>query len=546
MVERYNSSTSVQAAPVAKPDGQGLQQLTGAVRNLANTALSEATRKIEERNLALESAALNNAQLELAKRGGQLALDLQQGRIAGSDYVKDLEAARKTLKQDVWNTLPARVQTSTRAKMQFDELWTGDEIAATRSAVAWQADQEKKYAVQSLDNRLLALSAAAEVDPDNVKGHLQRWQESIPTLGGLLDSATQAKAQVDGAQALMQGAVRGLSKQGRFDEAKKLVTDAAAGLEPSQRQAFENFIKDAENEIEREKARQEAELAKTQRANGNQYEVKILQGGGSFKEIEDGVKAGKFSVNDQPSLMRALREEQDRRKREAEAVTKLTPSQMQKWKDQSASWQNTLLSTSVMPTDVFMGDRSRWAPRHQAMYDAMTPDDQRAVDLERQNLRDGRGTYATIDKIEGQMLDVAKRVVDDAWGLNESAAKRPPVADKLMAELRAQAADVAALNSTRDLTPEQLNQAVAVALKKAGEKNSDWMEWQLYAREMDPEGRRASAAPAQRASDMGRLAENTFNSEYQKAFNELKTRLGEDPDPADVVALMERRRAKAQ
>ena len=134
MVSRYDGSTSVPVAPVARPRQSLTAELAGAVHDVAGQALQFAQTKLEEQTKALESASLNQARIELEKRGTQLALDMQKDRIAGSDYVKDLEKARGKLKDDVWATMPGRVQKSTAARMTFDDIWTSDQLASSRTA----------------------------------------------------------------------------------------------------------------------------------------------------------------------------------------------------------------------------------------------------------------------------------------------------------------------------------------------------------------------------------------------------------------------------
>lgn len=335
--------------------------------------------------------------------------------------------------------------------------------------------------------------------------------------------------------------VLAVARTGDFDGAEKMIDDAK-GLSVAERES-------ALSSVGRERSLQEKEKADNQRAMGNAMEVDILDGRVTRSQIDEAAALGTINPNDAPVLIRALRAEDDRRKAAALAASTLSPAQMRAWSDQSASWKGTLLSPSSMPTDVFMGDRNLWAPNHQAKYNSMTPDDQRAIDNEQIKLRDGRGTYEGVNRISGQLTDVAQRVADPSWGISLTPTQRkadPQAAaraDKLIGEIWAQASTLSNLNSDRPLTPDQINQAVAVALKKAGETKSEFMDWQLFAREVDPDGRIARNAPQQRADEMRRYD----TADYNRTFAELKAAAGgEDPSSDEVTELMMRRRNKGQ
>ena len=404
---------------------------------------------------------------------------------------------------------------------------------------AWHITTASDLAKQSGD-----LTISPEVFAKNIgdaKVAIQRDLESrslSPEVAARQEAMLDTVAEKDRTARWSSG-VLAVARSGDFEFAAKMVS-SAPGID-------EAVKEDALNTIERERNRQDKERAETWRLNANTYELDILDGKGSRSEIDEGVASGRFDPNTHSALVRTLREENDRRKREAEAVTQLSPAQMRAWTDQSASWKGTLLSTRAMPTDLFMGDRSQWAQNHQAIYNAMTPDDQRAIDNEQIKLRDGRGTYEGVNRISGQLTDVAQRVADPSWGIALTPAERkknPDAAaraDKLIGEIWAQASTLSRLNSDRPLTPDQINQAVAVALKQAGETKSEFMDWQLFAREVDPDGRANMNAPTQRAEDMRRYD----TAEYKATFAELKAAgRGVDPTPDEVTALMMRRRNK--
>ena len=84
-------------------------------------------------------------------------------------------------------------------------------------------------------------------------------------------------------------------------------------------------------------------------------------------------------------------------------------------------------------------------------------------------------------------------------------------------------------NLGRALTIDQIERAVAVALKQAGE-TSNFVNWQTFSMNADP------AFAANRMDTM----------EYDAAFNDLKTAGGQDPTFEEVQELLAIRRKAAQ
>lgn len=465
MVQRYNSSTAVPTAQIAKPQVNSLSEIASGVREVALTAVDIVQKKVAERTASLEAAALNSARLELEKRGSQLAVDLQKGRVAGSDYVKDLERERAKLKQEVWAMVPSRIQSSSAAQMEWNNIWTGSEIASTRSAVAWQAEQEKSFAKRSLDDGLAAMAATVEIDPDSAARQLDGWAKGLPTYSGLLDAETLADAQSKGTQVILQGAVRGLSKQGRFEEADKLVTQAAGKLDPTQRKAFEAVIEDARNDIERERNKQETETAKAQQLNGNRFEADIIDGKANRTILEAKVKSGEISENDKPALMRSLRAEDDRRKAEAIAA-KMSPEEKAWREDRSADQKLIFTAYAATYPSQFMGGYQNWDESMRARYDVMTADDQRALDKEMLDMRVNGRAASEVNTVYNVLLSEAKRAVPE-WRLGSDAdpKKLPKEALEFAGVLRGTAEVAAASNGGKPLTTDQARDYVTRALQ---------------------------------------------------------------------------------
>lgn len=194
---------------------------------------------------------------------------------------------------------------------------------------------------------------------------------------------------------------------------------------------------------------------------------------------------------------------------------------------QSASISDQLLSREAMPPEVFMNEPATWSPRNWAKYQAMTPDDQVKMDEARRKMRDGKGDYSTLNKVEGQLLDLAKTVAPKSWGLNNSVNQRTPETERLLGELRGEAARLQKDNGSAELTPDQLKQSIAKALKRAGENvDEPFVYWNLYSANMDPRSQMSGG----------------HSMQYQQAFDELKAASGGiDPDLSDVEALLKAR-----
>lgn len=526
MVQRYNASTSVSVAPVARPQSSPLAEMAGGVRELAKTAQQEASRVLEEKTAALESAALNEARIELEKRGGELAIELQKDRVAGSNYVRDLEAARKPLKDEIWAKLPARVQQSQRARSMFDDFYTNDQIGATRAATAWQMGQERSYALNTLDKAMLSMTAKVEADPSLLTKELEGWKKSLPTYSGLLDQETIAKAETQGVQALLQGGVRGFAKQGKFAEAEALVTDAAAQLDPTQRRAFESVIEDAKNDIERERLKQEKERAESQRLEGNRAEMLILDGQLNRSGIDALVSSGKVSENDKPALVRALRAEDDRRRAEAEQA-RMSAAERKAMEERSEDMKFIFEAMADMSPSKFLTGPDGWSETEKKYYSLMTPADQRAVDRKLLDMQISGVTTTAAGSVYSALVDEAKRIVPE-WQLSSDAKNLDQNSLPFRGVLRAAAEQIAQEKGGKPLTVDEARDAVARALRSY--QPDKWMGLPTNDRDawMDRAG---AAAPYDEDANI----RNEIRAEWIKAKGKPPTKAELDAEFARVV-----------
>lgn len=210
-----------------------------------------------------------------------------------------------------------------------------------------------------------------------------------------------------------------------------------------------------------------------------------------------------------------------------DAENGMNGAQKAAWSAASSGWRNELESAAAMPASTFMQDPSKWSPRDRAKFEALTPTDQNAIRAKQADMRDRGNTQDEVSKIEGQLLDVAKVVADPKWGLRSNANNRPAESEKLLGELRGQAAMLAKENGGRPLTPDQVRYAVALAMKAAGESKSDFVSWNTFAMRVDPA-----------------FAENVADTmEYEQAFNDLRAAGdGVDPTFEEVQELLATRR----
>lgn len=246
-----------------------------------------------------------------------------------------------------------------------------------------------------------------------------------------------------------------------------------------------------------------------------------VEGGGTIMNAAPSLR-GDIS----PSRLGAIRAYENAR----DAATMMTAIQKAQHAALSKDWRDELQSTSAMPATVFMGEPSKWSPRDYAKYQALTPEDQNAIRAAQRDMRDKGQSYSEVSKIENQLIDLAKVVAGKDWGLSADYRSRPEKADKLLGALRGQALALAPASGGRPLSVDEVQRAVALALKSAGETSSDFVKWQSFSMNVDPE-----------------FAANRMDTmEYDAAFNDLKTAGGQDPTFEEVQELLAIRRRASQ
>lgn len=410
MVDRYRASSRPTAGPVAQTETGGLRTLLGVASDVAGVV----QQKLDARSVSLETASLNSARLELERQGTQLALDLQKDRVAGSDYVKDLQAQRQKLKSDVWAKVPKRVQSSQRAMQAWDNIWTADEIGAGRSATAWQADQEQKFAKKSAEEVMNAASARIELNPDSVQSELKVWKEDpvrgLPAYAGLLDAEQLAAADDAMNYAATLATVRGLANQDRYKEAEKVIEKAGPRFNDQKRESLKSAIEGVKNDKHNATARAEAETNRAQRLAGNALQVDILYGRANERTIQKAVDEGRISVNDQPALIGTYRTYQN----SLLTQSKLSDAQKAEWADWS---MDAVQQVNTMPPEQFMRPVDEWPAQAKQLYDNMDPDRQRGVRQRQLDMIEKGGTQDAGMAVYRDLVSRAKRLVPEDWKL---------------------------------------------------------------------------------------------------------------------------------
>ena len=356
---------------------------------------------------------------------------------------------------------------------------------------------------------------------------------------GMIDSETAARqeAMLDGvaekdSTARWSAGVLTVARSGDFEAAAKMVS-SAPGI-------AEAVKEDALATIERERNRQEKERAETWRLNGNAYEMEVLQGGGSYKALQDKVEAGEINPNDQPALYRIIREEDDRRKRDAIAATAMNTAEKEAWKDQSADIRASFDALAGYDAATFM-QPDKWSEDDQRAFAAMTPDDQRAIRIKINGMAANGVTSDAKIKVFGDLMAEAKRWAPPSWQLDSTK-------DGVRSWPR-RALDSLLMKTAEELAPQlggnaiQQKQAQEIVGRVLGQidQKSDWSvipsvayNKAVSAAGLDP----TWSKPVPVVDD------RPGSAAYQKAFNDLKAASGKDPSPAAVQSLL-MKRAKA-
>jgi len=372
------------------------------------------------------------------------------------------------------------------AKQVGDLSLSRETVAANIAAQKGLNDRHVKDGVLGKDD---AARMNAELDTWLQKDSLIRTRDSVEKLTMAGDDA--------GAETIIA------EFNGNAEEQKAL---------KQAREATQQDMRAEQNRLDAEKRKAEIKAA-------NSFEMGILTDGYSFKDLQSAVDKGEIALNDQPALWRSIRAEQDRRKAEANAEDKLTEAQKNEWKSWSQQAMYSLQSSSTMTPAQFMLDpETQWDPQLYELYKHMTPDDQRELNKKRYEMRETGKTVNEVDRIEGQLIDEAKRIAPPKWQVGSDRKDKTREAIELGGYLRQAAAEMAPETGGAKLSPEQIRSAAALAVGRMKDgKNLPVVQWETYAYDF------ANSS-------------HIDNQAYKEAFGAFQQQYGRPPSPGEARA----------
>lgn len=148
----------------------------------------------------------------------------------------------------------------------------------------------------------------------------------------------------------------------------------------------------------------------------------------------------------------------------------MSPAMKAAWIDQSADFKSGFEWFARNNPPVFMGKMSEWPADIRARYEAMTPDDQRAVSNLQLEMQDKGKTSDSADKVMQDALNEAKRFAPSIMGLKADDPKRVQFEGILYRNSKLQAA----MQGGNPITPDQARKLVLQTMgeydtKKYGE-----------------------------------------------------------------------------
>ena len=383
---------------------------------------------------------------------------------------------------------------------------------ATAEIIATNASTLKQVGDLSLSEETVAANLAAQKD-------LNERQVMAGTLGK--DDAVRLNLELD--QGLQKDklfrardSIERLTMAGDDTGAEMMIAEFAGSAE--EQKALKQAREATQQDLRAEKSRLEAETRKGEIKAANTFEMGVLTDGLGFKQLQAAVDKGEISINEQPALFRAIRAEQARKEAEA-AASKLSEAAKNEWKSWSQQVSLELESSTIMTAAEFMGDPAQWAPDLYERYQHMMPEHKLAIDKKRLEMRNTGRTTPEIDRIEKLLFEEAKRIAPAAWAIASTAKDKTIQARELPGYLREAATVMAPETGGRDLTPDQMRSAAAMAIGRVtgGEKLPvvEWEKWSadagvptlanIYSDRVDRRGRAGVSDPARYDSVFAKL-----------------------------------------
>lgn len=316
--------------------------------------------------------------------------------------------------------------------------------------------------------------------------------------------------------------VAALAEQGLFDIAEGTLAEGTKGGIPKA------FVEDAKASISRARSRIEKERNERLNINDANFQVDVMAGRKGYRHVDEAIARGELDPSRRDTLYRVVREEEDRRRREAEE-SKLSAAERAAIENRSKDIKFVFNSMAEMDPARFMGGKEAWSEQHSAYYDLMTPADQRAVDEQVQKMRVDGPKVGPTNAVERALLDEAKRVVPE-WRIGSDADPKNLPADSIpfSGVLRKVAEELSPTLGGKDLTVPQARDAVARALRQY--QPDKWMG--LPTNERDAWMDRTGAA---NPYDEGANIRNEIRAEFVRMKRREPTKAELDAEYARVV-----------
>lgn len=456
---RYESQVAAQAnrRVIDQPTFAADTSMGDAIQNVGKVGLEIAGRMQK----AKTDGEIIKAEIDARTRLDRLKLDLEADAETPDEAIpvrwrQESEAILKEAAGAI-SSESARTLWSERAKG-----WQGE-------GENWSVGLQRRRQVGKLRAGFLGMAAEAEAlagdasitaDAYAVRLDAMRALNAQQVAGGIVDPETSAKREADLAalagkdRALRWNAeVGALADQGQFDAANALVAEGdKAGIPRA-------YVEDAKSAITSAKNRIEKERNERMNVNDANFQVDVMAGKKGYRHVDEAIARGELDPSRRDTLYRVVREEEDRRKREAEE-SKLSAADRAKLEQNS---KDNLLAFELLAQDSpanFMADPAQWSDAYKQAYGEMTPGDQRAVLKMHNEMRINGRSANTYASVLGDVMAEAKRFAPSL--MDEKANKDGYV--KLQGILFDMTKKLAVDSGGKPITAEQARKTVLQAL----------------------------------------------------------------------------------
>lgn len=344
------------------------------------------------------------------------------------------------------------------------ELQADGDIWSRTLGVKRGADRTRAETIATVAD-IGATAGDAAIAPETFQRSVEEQRAAVRRQvdRGFMDQSTAAQinAQLDDVQRKdgllrAQDAIEAKVRAGDMAGANEIISGFTTRED---KRNLQNLRDSVQGDVDRAAAQAEAAIRAQQRANGNKFEMGVLEGRLGYKDLDRAVMSGDIHPDDKPALYRTIRAEQDRQL----TSTRLSAIEQQMLKDRSA---DSRLALSTMPDAQFMAGPQAWTGPARDIYDAMTPDDRRAVTAEwLKRSEEGRGAPA-VKSMYGALASAAKRYVPAEWKLSSETAMGDGDGLVFSGILYEHATALSAERGGKPLTPAEIREVVVRSLRQ--------------------------------------------------------------------------------